>query len=254
MLAVHDLSVSVTCMVKDVLRLLRPHRLVGAQKVRIGRFFDGGYVMLDRFDGVGIAYSLGINDDVSWDLDMAARGISIFQYDHTISGLPEQHPLFHWEPVCIAGHVDEEANCQTLEALIKRNGHEGRTDMILKCDVEGAEWALLRATPVSVLRCFRQIVIELHNMEYLTDYGHGNNVRRAILNLTASHRVVHVHGNNTAPYGLVGGIPLPNVLELTLARFDEGEFVKSDEVFPTSIDMPCDARHADLYLGSFLFT
>lgn len=249
----HDLSKNATHMVKDVLRLLRPHSLVGARKVRVGRFFDGGYVMLDRFTDVGVAYSLGINDDVSWDLDMAAHGISIFQYDHTIDGPPEQHPLFHWEPVCISGGVDDAAGRQTLEALIKRNGHEGRTDMILKCDIEGAEWELLRVTPVSILRGFRQIVIELHNMAFLTDVHHGNNVRLALLNLTATHRVVHVHANNFAPYEIVGGVPVPAVLELTLARIDEGEFCLSSENFPTSIDMPCHSEAADFYLGSFNF-
>ena len=251
---VHDLSRGATHMVKDALRLLRPFTLEGARKVRVGRFFDGGYVMLDRLGDVKVAYSLGINDDVSWDLDIASRGISIFQYDHTIAGLPEEHPLFHWEPVCIAGHIDEAASCQTLEALIKRNGHEGRRDMILKCDIEGAEWALLRATPTTVLQSFQQIVLELHNMSFLADYHHGNNVRRALLNLTASHRVVHVHANNFAPYEVIGGVPVPAVLELTLARKDEGDFVESMETFPTEFDMPCYSEVADLYLGRFDFS
>jgi hypothetical protein len=75
-------------MALSVLRPLRPHRVDGLDKVRLGRFFDGGYVMLDAFDGVLAAYSLGINDDVSWDLDMAARGVPVFQYDHTIEAPP----------------------------------------------------------------------------------------------------------------------------------------------------------------------
>ena len=249
----HDVSPSLTYMVKNALGLLQPYTLLGAKKIRIGRYFDGGYVMLDRFDEVGLAYSLGINDDVSWDIDLASRGISVFQYDHTIAALPEDHPMFHWEPICIAGHVDEAASCQTLEALVRRNGHEGRRDMVLKCDIEGAEWALLRATPISVLQSFRQIVLELHNMAFLADYHHASNVRRALLNLTASHRVVHVHANNFAPYEVVGGVPVPAVLELTLARLDEGEFIESTETFPTELDMPCHSEAADLYLGHVRF-
>jgi hypothetical protein len=32
--------------------MLRPHRAEGLAKVRLGRLFDGGYVMLDAFEGV----------------------------------------------------------------------------------------------------------------------------------------------------------------------------------------------------------
>ena len=249
----HDLSSSVTHMALDVLRLLQPYRLAGASKVRVGRFFDGGYVMIDRFDGIDAAYSLGINDDVSWDMDIANRGIPIFQYDHTIPGLPEQHPLFHWEPKCISGIADPLADIETLETLIDKNGHTDSTEMLLKCDIEGSEWLLLAMTPNGILRQFRQIVLELHNFTFLSEWHHANNVRRAILNLTASHRVVHVHANNFAPWTVVGGVPVPNVLEVTLVRTDQGDFARSDEVFPTAMDMPCNSQAADLYLGRFSF-
>ena len=45
--------------------------------VRVGREYDGGYVMVNDFKDVKNAYSCGINDDVSWDIDFtskAARG------------------------------------------------------------------------------------------------------------------------------------------------------------------------------------
>ncbi len=208
--------------------------------------------MVDDFENIDAAYSFGINDDVSWDLDVARFGIPIYQYDHTISGLPEDHALFRWEPKCISGVADLDAGVETLETLIERNGHRSSRNLILKCDIEGAEWLLLEKTPNAILRQFRQIVIELHNMAFLCDEEHCNNVRKAILNLTAHHRVVHVHGNNFAPFTIAGGVPVPNVLELTLLR-DDGELVPSDETFPTPLDMPCHSLSADLYLGRFTF-
>ena len=56
-------------------RMLLPHRLDGLAKDRLSRLFDAGYVMLDRFVDVA-AYTLGINDDVSWDRDIAAQGLT----------------------------------------------------------------------------------------------------------------------------------------------------------------------------------
>jgi hypothetical protein len=66
--------------------------------VRMGKKFDGGYVMLDSFNrqNVDAAYSFGIDNDVSWDLDMARRGIDVFMFDHTISKLPRDHTKFHF--------------------------------------------------------------------------------------------------------------------------------------------------------------
>lgn len=250
---IHDLSNEATHMALGALRLLRPHTAEGVEKIRVGRFFDGGYVMVDKFEGIEAAYSLGINDDVSWDLDMACRGIPIFQYDHTIDGLPDQHPLFNWEPICISGQQDSANNVESLESLIAKNKHERYRNMLLKCDIEGSEWYLLARTPNGVLAQFSQIVIEIHNMAYLSEMHHANNVRRALDNLTASHKVVHVHANNFSPWAIVGGVPVPTVLELTLLRHDMAEMAPSDEVFPTPLDMPCNSRVADFYLGRFAY-
>lgn len=247
----HDMSPSVTYMAQGSLRMLRPHTLEGTGKIRVGRFFDGGYAMVDRFDRIEAAYSLGINDDVSWDMDIAARGIPVFQYDPTIDALPEQHQLFNWRPVWIGGTVDVATNTETLQNLIEQNGHDKCDNLILKCDIEGGEWPLLQNTPNKVLQRFRQMVFEIHNLGYLANIGDANNVRKAFSNLVASHHVVHIHANNFAGWQVVGGIAVPAVIEVTLVRKDEGKFNISEEMFPTKIDMPCDSTKADLYLGRF---
>ena len=63
--------------------------------LRIGRAYDGGYVMVDDFDNC-VAYSFGISDDVSWDFDIAKRGIDVYMYDHTIDSLPVYDERFHF--------------------------------------------------------------------------------------------------------------------------------------------------------------
>lgn len=234
-----------------LLRQLRSYKLADAAKVRLGRFNDGGYVMVDLFDNVQAAYSLGINDDVSWDLDVAAKGIPIYQYGHTINQLPEPHLLFHWERMGISGAPNDDPDFTTLEHLVVSNGHEHSTDLLLKCDIEGAEWLLLAKTPSKVLQQFSQIVLEVHQMEWLGQVGHADNVRQALVNLTAHHHVVHVHANNYAPWICLGGIPVPNSIELMLVRKSEGSFSISDEIFPTSLDMPCNPNLSDLFLGKF---
>ena len=63
--------------VKQVHKHLPIMDVVNYDYVRVGRDSDGGYVMVNDFKNIKNAYSCGINDDISWDLDFvdkAARG------------------------------------------------------------------------------------------------------------------------------------------------------------------------------------
>ena len=59
----------------------------------IGPKRDGGYVLMDDFHNISIAYSFGIDGDVSFDAALAQKNIDIYMYDHTINSLPF-NPLF----------------------------------------------------------------------------------------------------------------------------------------------------------------
>lgn len=235
--------------VLNIMKKLEPMKAVDCRKIRIGKECDGGYVMLDDFEGINAAYSIGICDEVSWDLNIADRGIDVFQYDHTIEALPIKHARFNWIRKGLGAAVTNEL--ETLPRLLEMNGHSERSDLLLKCDIEGCEWDVLGNLPPKYLRQFRQIVIEIHYLERLVEVEFSMLVERAISVLTSHHRVVHVHANNHRPYSIIGGVPLPSVLELTLARIDDVCLQKTDEVFPSQLDTPCYSKRADFYLGQF---
>jgi GT2 family glycosyltransferase/glycosyltransferase involved in cell wall biosynthesis len=247
----YDDSDRVQRTVLAILKRLEPMRSVERQKIRIGKECDGGYVMLDDFDSITAAYSIGICDEVSWDLYMAERGIDVFQYDHTIDALPLQHARFHWSKKGLGAIAT--ADLETLPGLLEMNGHRGRSDLLLKCDIEGCEWEVLAALPAGCLRQFKQIVLEIHYLERLTEPDFSKVVERAVEVLTADHRVVHIHANNHRPYSIVGGVPLPSVLEITLVRAHDTRLEKTDEVFPSPLDTPCYRDRTDFCLGSFRF-
>ena len=115
---------------RELHKLLKIDCAEGFGLVRIGRDYDGGYILLNDLPG-GIAYSFGICNDVSWDKDMASRGYDVFMYDHTIDGLPEQNARFHWSKLGISDGTTNDERLKTLEELISHNGHEGKRDMIL---------------------------------------------------------------------------------------------------------------------------
>ena len=220
--------------------------------VRVGdmgkRSGDGAYVMADDFESGGLAYSFGISDDVAWDTDMAQRGYDIYMYDPTIQELPYQQPKFHF---CCAGISDGKTaapNCHPLEYFLHENRHEAVRHMILKMDVEGAEWGFLSETKPSTLEMFDQIVFELH--ELIAD-GNTEQKLQALDKLNTTHQLVHLHPNNFGRAVVVDGKLFANDIEATYVR--RGKYsvfnVEYDVKLPLPIDRPNRARTPEMCLG-----
>lgn len=219
------------------------------QYVRVGKAFDGGYIMYDDFSSVDVAYSFGINDDVSWDLDIAKRGINIYMYDHTINCLPMKNDHFHYFKIGICGNKTKKDDLKTLPELLRINGHENKLNMILKIDVEGAEWEFLSELPSDILKHFKQIILELHN---LNNTKIENNIVNGLTNLNKTHQAVHIHGNNNSSGFFIGGLVMPNSLEVTYLNREIYDFTYSDKVFPTELDQPNNPAWPDIILGEWV--
>jgi hypothetical protein len=235
---------------RKILSLLRPRNVTGLPLVRKGGDFDGGYVMLDHGLQNSIAYSLGIGDDVSWDLEMAALDCEIFQYDHTIDGLPAEHPNFHWSKIGISETPDDSGRFMTIADLIRFNGHEDRRDLTLKMDIEGAEWKILERLPEEILCQFSQIVMEMHGFINIDDASHRHLVISVLEKIGGTHQIVHVHANNYGVLGMFGGIVLPETFEVTCVRRADHRFEQCHKIFPTELDRPCNRERGDIFLGA----
>jgi hypothetical protein len=235
---------------RQIFSLLRPQDAVGKRLVRKGRDFDGGYIMLDHALENATAYSLGINDDASWDLDMAMLGCDVFQYDHTIDKFPIAHPKFHSFRVGICELPTDDPNLKTIDELIRINKHPDHRDMILKMDIEGAEWKVLEYISETTLARFSQIVLELHLLSHVDDIHRLRRILNGLEKLNRTHQVIHVHANNCGRIALVAGVLLPDSLEVTLVRKTDHSFSECRKIFPTELDMPCNHAAADFFLGA----
>jgi hypothetical protein len=230
---------------KKILRLLSPKDVVDMSFVRVGNERDGGYVMLDRDLQNSVAYSFGISEDVSWDQGMVDRGCQIYQFDHTINGLPYENPNFHWKKLGIAANTGGEFISVT--DIIKENGHQNNNDLILKMDIEGAEWDVFESIDSDHLSKFKQIVVELHS--FVTGRtSHLERVVPVLEKLNRTHQSVHIHANNYGWLGIIGGVMLPDVFELTYVRRSDHQFVPCTREFPTPLDRACRADAPDYFL------
>jgi hypothetical protein len=228
--------------VEETCDALKPFSVVGKTKIRVGnQVSDGGYVIVDDHRVYDTLISYGILDDVSFELDFVNRhpGCVAHLFDHTIDGLPLEHPslIFHKEGV---GAVKSDL-LDTLSSHIAQFAANSK-HIFLKMDVEGAEYESLLATSDRALTNVDQIAIELHDVCY-----YNQSVAKLLRKFSALYRVTHVHGNNTSEPSNTDGIVIPKVLELTWLRVDhETQFEANNTRYPTDLDRPNDPAKEEL--------
>ena len=211
----------------SIYQLLKPQDVFGKKKVRIGKKGDGGYVLLNDFDNIKIAYSFGICDDVSFDKELADKNIDVYMYDHTIKNLPYQNPKFHWKKIGLTGHKKKNDNMETLKELLIENGHIKEKNMILKIDIERSEWSVFNEVSTGILKQFKYIVIEFHfNNTFASEYI------KVFRKLNKNHQIFHLHCNNCGGITKFDGYNICSSLEISFVIRENNSFLKPTEYFP----------------------
>ena len=204
-----------------IAKLVKPSKLKDMKEIRVGCDHDGGYVMYEistsKIDG---AMSIGVGPDVSWDLDVAAMGIKVDMFDPTIRKIPAKvsNGTFHKIGIGTVDSID--SKYVPIMKLREIAGLENSTEIILKIDVEGAEWTSLRNLPKDELSRYSQIAIEMHNLSRISDDEYFSSVVDVLQSLSASHVPVHLHANNYAPLNCYGNYWFPDAIEVTYVRRD----------------------------------
>jgi len=141
-----------------------------------------------------------------------------------------------------------------MSDILEQEGIGDSDGMVLKIDIEGDEWRALRDAPSEHLARFSQILLELHGMSDYSD--HNNHITRmyVLRKLNETHQVVHLHVNNWGALRIIGGIPIPDVIEVTLASRKRYSFSRCTRAFPTPLDYPNNANRADILLTLPIFT
>lgn len=217
---------------------------------RIGSNYDGGYILAkdndaNSYSSSKIAYSLGISDDVSFDLDLAKEGYALYQYDHTIDSLPYENTNFHWDKIGITGGRETD-QLKHLDTLLRINGHEDKEGMILKADIEGAEWAMIHNCSEKMLKKFDQIIIEFHS---IFDFSKRKYMINTLKKISNTHQVIHVHANNNSFVYFADDLITPDVIEVTYLLKEKYKFNDVDRILPLSIDSPCRLEYGDIIPG-----
>ena len=146
--------------------MLRPVALSNCQLERFGEVHDGGYLMCaNLLENVQAGYSYGISGYDQWGCDISTRlNIAVHQYDcfdTTVPACPTGRTVFHAECVGDATTTTDGRSFDTIERQLATNGDRSK-HIVLKIDVEGAEWASFMAAPDELLQRIDQMAVEFH--------------------------------------------------------------------------------------------
>jgi len=176
-------------------RELQPVKLANCTFQRFGEANDGGYLVCSNLLGaVRGGYSYGISGYDGWGCDVATRlDVMVHQYDCFNLTRPRcatGMTVFHGECIGTAKEVQEGRPFDTLANQIAKNGDRAK-HLIVKMDVEGAEWSSFITAPEDVLQRIDQLIVEFHGTDQ-------TRFLVAIRRLKHFFYIAHLHWNNYA--------------------------------------------------------
>ena len=176
-----------------ILAELQPVALKNCTLKRFGSANDGGYLMCENLiEPLDAAYSYGVGRNDDWGCEMSRRyHVPVHQYDCFDPARPICDGgtfVFHNE--CVGDRAgDRESHFfDTLENQISKNGDTGR-HLIIKMDIEGAEWNSLLAAPNELLASIPQIAMEMHGFD-------DPKIVEVLRKLNRNFYLVNLHFNN----------------------------------------------------------
>jgi hypothetical protein len=173
---------------------LQPVKLANCDFKRFGEANDGGYVLCANLLGsVKSAYSYGISGYDQWGCDVS-RGLSVPVHQYDCFNL--QRPacaggqtVFHEECVGTRADTIDGRLFDSVENQVLKNGDAGK-QLVVKMDVEGAEWDSLLQARDAVFERIDQLTIELHRIDDLDRYT------QVVEKLKRFFYVANLHYNN----------------------------------------------------------
>lgn len=172
---------------------IQPVDVTNCELKRFGEAHDGGYPLCaNLLRDVKSAYSYGISGYDGWGCDVSRQlRVPVHQYDCfdvREPSCPGGRTLFHPECVGATKSIERGRPFDSIGNQFSRNGDAG-TSVVMKIDVEGAEWDAFLAAPDAVLQQIDQLDVEFHHVD---DPKYVQTMRR----LKRFFDIAHVHYNN----------------------------------------------------------
>ena len=220
---------------------IQPVTVANCELERFGEKHDGGYLLCKNLlGGVKSAYSYGISGYDQWGCDVSTRlAVPVHEYDCFNLTRPRCATgklVFHAECIGDSRREVDGRKFDTLENQIRRNGDEGKP-LVVKVDVEGAEWESFLGASSDVLSRIDQMAVEFHG------FDQGRFIL-AMTKLKSFYYIASLHWNNYACNG--GKPPFPSwAYEVLFVNKRLGVPEPAKPVVPSLLHTPNDPRLPD---------
>lgn len=199
---------------------------------RFGSVNDGGYILFKEFGSSTDLLSFGIGDNLDFEKEMVPFVNRILAFDGSIDKLPTDIVGLEFRNKYV-GEIPS-INTVCITDIIP----EMKSDrLILKIDIEGAEWKVLGQLSDAHLARFDQIVGEFHGLSSMRSNQELMEKIHILKKLHNDFTLINSHPNNWSPYRVIKGVPVPDSVELT--------FLKND-IFSTFVDLGLVAEEQQL--------
>ncbi len=229
--------------------LLQPYK-TNIPLIRAGGKHDGGYLLPNDLSDLDAIYSPGVAESSNFEAFFLAQGVRCYLADNSVVAPPIQDQNISFERKHLG--LWESEREMSLEYWVRSNTPHA-SELLLQMDIEGSEWAVLTHTPDEILKRFRIIIVEFHNIQKVFNSEGLSMATQVLEKMLRFFEVVHVHPNNGGGYIKFRGKQIPRVIEVTFIRKDR---VISRELitdFPHKLDSPNLPMLPDVPLSNTLF-
>lgn len=209
------------------------------KKIRVGKDFDGGYVICDipnvNYD---LLLGCGVDVDISFESQFCNKykNALCYLYDGSVNDiyLDNKNMTFFKKYI---NNFNDENNTNLHEIIDKFN------NIFLKMDIEGYEIPWIKSLSDEKLNKISQIVMEFHFP--FEDYK-----KDVFEKLNKYFIMIHFHANNCCGVRNHNGIIIPNVFECTYLnrKFFNNNYELNTDIIPSALDMKNVYEHDEIYI------
>lgn len=203
--------------------------------IRIGANGDGSYLLPNDLENIAACFSPGVSYVADFELAIAEKGIPCFMIDASITKPPVFHKLFTFQSLFLGTKTHE--HFITLQDWVENSNILQNKDLLLQMDIEGAEWAVLLCLDIELLKRFRIIVIEFHDVDGIVERKIYQYMKAVFDKILDYFTVVHIHPNNNDGYITYHNQKIPRTIEMTLHRSDRIKQKEPARSFPHPLDI-----------------
>jgi len=230
-------------LVTELIRKLHP---IEAPLVRIGGEGDGGYLVPDELQGIKTCFSPGVSTNSSFEYELSIKyDIKSYLADFSVESPTLMSKNFDF----IKKYIGSKNSAYEIvfEDWILTNSIKNE-DLILQMDIEGGEYENIISLNPKVLKQFRILIIEFHNLELLLDAKAFPILESCFLKILEFFSVVHIHPNNNEHVEKCKTLEIPRVLEFTFLRKDFLHNEQFETKYPNPLDKTNNLGKSDILL------